>query len=75
LRRQRILDDVVLAVLVGCATDTGTVSTAQAFLDQGVDCVIGTIRLAVVEIMNFWNYYFWIEINSGQTINDAAIRA
>jgi len=75
LRGVRILDDVVLAVLVGCATDTGTVSTAQAFLDQGVDCVIGTQRLAVVEIMNFWNYYFWDYVNGGQTINNAAINA
>ena len=57
---------------MGCATDTGTVSTAQAFLDQGVDCVVGTRRLAVVEIMNFWNYYFWIEINKVNTVNDAA---
>jgi len=75
VRAQRFLDDVTLAILVGCATDTGTVSTTQAFLNHGVDCVIGTRRLAIIEIMNFWNYYFWVEINKGQTINDAAIQA
>lgn len=75
VRAPRFLDDVTLAILVGCATDTGTVSTAQAFLNHGVDCVIGTKRLAIIEIMNFWNYYFWDEINGGQTINDAASEA
>ncbi|MFW6222918.1 MAG: hypothetical protein ACOC3T_04825, partial [Bacteroidota bacterium] len=73
LRTGRFLDDVVLAVLIGCATDTGTVSTTQAFLNHGVDCVIGTKRIAIVEIMNFWNYYFWHFINyETSTINDAA---
>lgn len=37
--------------------------------------MIGTKRLAIIEIMNFWNYYFWDEINGGQTINDAASEA
>lgn len=69
------LDDVLLATAIGCGTDNGASSITKSLVNHGVDCVIGTPGEVLVELMNFWNYYFWEEINSGAIVFRASIEA
>lgn len=58
------MDDVLLAVLLGCRTDvksddSSKPSTADRFISHGVDCVIGTKGRVDAQMMNFWYYRFY----------------
>jgi len=70
------LDDVLLATAIGCGTDNGASSITKSFVNHGVDCVIGTKKTVLVEVMNFWNYYFWDElITNDRNIAEASMQS
>jgi len=54
-RDSRYLDDILFASLLGCRTGIGTYSTAQAFIEQGVDCVLATNLRVPVSFIAFYN--------------------
>lgn len=75
-RNARYLDDVLFAALIGCRTGVGNHSTAQALVDQGVDCVLATKLRVPASFMVFFNRFLWIKLNeAGTTIEEAAISA
>ena len=69
--RGAFMDDVLLAVAIGCQTGVGMFSTAQAMIDAGADCVVGTQIQVSIPLIIFWNVYFWRYLNNGASISDA----
>jgi hypothetical protein len=56
-RENKYLDDVLFAALLGCRTDEGDYSTAQAYLDHGVDIVLATKKKVPVLFIVLYNRY------------------
>jgi hypothetical protein len=74
-RNVRYLDDVLFAALIGCRTGVGDHSTAQALIDQGVDCVLATKLKVPASFMTFFNTFLWTRLNKGETVENAAADA
>jgi len=71
-RDSSYLDDVLFAALIGCRTGVGNHSTAQALVEQGVDCVLATKLRVPVSFMTFFNTFLWTHLNRGETVEKAA---
>ena len=79
-KKKTYLDDMLLAVLVGCRTaaerDIDHQSVARRLQSHGVDCVIGSQRRLLTLIMNLWYYHFYEEaFETKLNIGDAAAQA
>jgi hypothetical protein len=69
------MDNVLLAVLVGCNTDRtkGAATVANNMMYQGADCTIGTGARVRNAVFQFWYYRFYEQLfKNKETISDAA---